>query len=68
MIFVGDDWGEAQHDVTVLDEQGKQCGHLSIADTVEGARRLQDFSPSMPTPRRRWSSASRPPTGCSLSC
>jgi hypothetical protein len=43
MIFVGDDWGEAQHDVTILDEQGRQIGRLSIADTVEGARRLQDL-------------------------
>ncbi len=43
MIFVGDDWGEAQHDVTILGEQGRQIGRLSVSDTVEGARRLQDL-------------------------
>jgi hypothetical protein len=41
MIFVGDDWGETQHDVTVLGEQGEQLTHLAVSDTVDGARRLQ---------------------------
>src|SRR5258708_26000229 len=41
MIFVGDDWGETQQDVTVLGEQGEQLTHLAVSDTVDGARRLQ---------------------------
>jgi len=41
MIFVGDDWSEAQHDVTILGDQGQQLEHLAVSDTVDGARRLQ---------------------------
>ncbi|MGH7746936.1 MAG: IS110 family transposase, partial [Candidatus Dormibacteria bacterium] len=41
MIFVGDDWGEVQHDITVLDEHGRQVGRVGVSDTVDGARRLQ---------------------------
>jgi len=41
MIFVGDDWGEARHDVTVLGEKGEQLAHLAVSDTVDGAARLQ---------------------------
>ena len=43
MIFVGDDWGEVQHDITVLGEHGEPLDHLCIGDTVDGARRLQSL-------------------------
>ena len=40
MIFVGIDWAEVHHDVTVLDAAGTLLGRLRIADTLEGLRRL----------------------------
>jgi hypothetical protein len=40
MIFVGVDWAEVHHDVTVLDAAGAVLGHLRIPDTIEGVGRL----------------------------
>jgi hypothetical protein len=40
MIFVGVDWAEVHHDVTVLDASGAILGHLRIPDTIEGVSRL----------------------------
>jgi Transposase/Transposase IS116/IS110/IS902 family len=40
MIFVGVDWAEVHHDVTVLDAEGAVLGNLRIPDTIEGVGRL----------------------------
>jgi hypothetical protein len=40
MIFVGVDWAEAHHDVTVLDQAGAALARLRIPDSLEGLRRL----------------------------
>jgi hypothetical protein len=40
MIFVGVDWAEVHHDVTVLDQAGAVLGQVRIPDTLEGVRRL----------------------------
>src|ERR1700730_17563718 len=40
MIFVGVDWAEVHHDVTLLDQAGATLGRLRIPDTLEGVRRL----------------------------
>lgn len=43
MVFVGVDWGEAHHDVCLLDELGKVLGKRRIADGLEGVRRLHEL-------------------------
>jgi transposase len=40
MIFVGVDWAEVHHDVTVLDQAGTALGSVRIPDTLAGVRRL----------------------------
>jgi hypothetical protein len=40
MIFVGVDWAEVHHDVTMLDQAGTALGRLRIPDTLEGVRRV----------------------------
>jgi hypothetical protein len=40
VIFVGDDWAEAHHDVCVLDEHGQQLAKLRLADGLSGVAGL----------------------------
>jgi transposase len=40
MIFVGVDWAEVHHDVTMLDQAGTALGGVRVPDTLEGVRRL----------------------------
>lgn len=40
MIFVGDDWAEAHHDICVLDEQGKMLAKRRVPEGVEGIRQF----------------------------
>jgi Transposase/Transposase IS116/IS110/IS902 family len=40
MIFVGDDWAEAHHDVAVLDEQGCRLVQRRLADGLAGMAQL----------------------------
>lgn len=38
MIFVGDDWAEAHHDVHVMDEGGQRLASRRLAEGLEGVR------------------------------
>jgi transposase len=40
VIFVGDDWAEAHHDVCVLDEQGARLAKRRVPDGLVGIRQL----------------------------
>ena len=36
MIFVGNDWAEAHHDVYVMDEGGTRLGYCRLAEGLKG--------------------------------
>lgn len=36
MIFVGDDWAEAHHDVCLMDDTGEPIGYWRLDEGVEG--------------------------------
>ena len=40
MLFVGDDWAEAHHDVEVVDEQGHRLARGRLPEGIEGIGRL----------------------------
>jgi transposase len=40
VIFVGDDWAEAQHDVCVLDEHGEQLAKRRVPEGLAGVGQL----------------------------
>jgi hypothetical protein len=40
LIFVGDDWAEAHHDLCVLDEQGKILAKRRVPEGLEGIRQF----------------------------
>ena len=40
MIFVGVDWAEDDHDVTVMDPDGRLLGRARVAEGIEGVGRL----------------------------
>jgi transposase len=40
VIFVGVDWAEDDHDVTVMDPDGRVLGRARVAEGIEGAGRL----------------------------
>ncbi len=43
MIFVGDDWAEAHHDVYVCDEAGAKLASKRLPEGVEGLAKLHDL-------------------------
>jgi transposase len=43
VIFVGDDWAEAHHDVHVMDEAGKRLASRRIPEGLEGIRRFHEL-------------------------
>jgi len=43
MIFVGDDWAEAHHDVHVMDETGKRLASRRLPEGLEGIGRLHEL-------------------------
>jgi transposase len=43
MIFVGDDWAEAHHDVHVMDEAGGRLAARRLPEGLEGIRRLHEL-------------------------
>ena len=40
MLFVGDDWAEAHHDIEVVDEDGKRLVRRRLPEGLEGFSRL----------------------------
>ncbi len=40
MIFVGDDWAEAHHDVYLCDEAGARLGKARLPEGIEGIARF----------------------------
>jgi len=43
VIFVGDDWAEAHHDVYVMDETGARLASRRLAEGLEGIRGFHDL-------------------------
>jgi transposase len=43
MIFVGDDWAEAHHDVHVMNEAGDRLAARRLPEGLEGIRRLHEL-------------------------
>ncbi len=43
MIYVGDDWSEAHHDICVLDEAGKRLGSRRLPEGLAGIRALHEL-------------------------
>jgi len=43
VIFVGDDWAEAHHDVYLCDEAGTRLGKTRLPEGIEGVRRFHDL-------------------------
>ena len=43
MIFVGDDWAEAHHDVHVMDEMGKRLAGRRLPEGLEGIKRFHEL-------------------------
>ncbi len=43
MIFVGDDWAEAHHDVHVMDEGGQRLASRRLAEGLEGIRGFHEL-------------------------
>ena len=43
MIFVGDDWAEAHHDVYVCDEAGTKLASRRLPEGIEGMAKLHDL-------------------------
>jgi hypothetical protein len=41
-IYIGIDWSEQKHDVTLLNEQGAILGQLTMAHTPEGLLKLEE--------------------------
>ena len=40
MIFVGDDWAEAHHDVCIIDEAGKKLARRRVPEGLDGVNQL----------------------------
>jgi transposase len=43
VIFVGDDWAEAHHDVHVMDETGKRLASRRLPEGLDGIRRFHEL-------------------------
>ena len=43
MIFVGDDWAEAHHDVHLMNEAGERLAARRLPEGLEGFRRLHEL-------------------------
>ena len=43
MLFVGDDWAEAQHDVEIEDEQGRLLVRRRLPEGIEGMTRFHEL-------------------------
>jgi len=43
MIFLGDDWAEAHHDVHVMDEAGQKLASRRLPEGLEGIRRFHEL-------------------------
>jgi transposase len=43
MVFLGIDWGEAHHEVCLLEERGKVLGKRRVVDDLEGLRQLHEL-------------------------
>jgi transposase len=43
LLFVGDDWSEARHDVEIQDESGRRLGRGRLAEGIAGIARLHEL-------------------------
>jgi len=40
MLFVGDDWAEAHHDIEIVDEDGRRLAKRRLPEGIEGLAAL----------------------------
>ena len=66
MLFVGDDWAEAHHDIEIQDESGRRLVRKRLPEGIAGigesARLIGRFAGDATNPARWWS-GSRPTVG-----
>lgn len=43
MVFIGDDWAEAHHDIEIQDEQGQVLARRRLPEGVAGMTRLHEL-------------------------
>ena len=43
MIFIGDDWAEAHHDVYLMDDAGKRLASRRLPEGLAGIRELHEL-------------------------
>ena len=43
MLFVGDDWAEAHHDIEVQDDQGRVLARRRLPEGLDGMARLHQL-------------------------
>ena len=67
VIFVGDDWAEAHHDVYVCDEAGARLASRRLPEGIEGVASLHELIAGFAPSPARWSSGSRPIGACGSS-
>jgi len=53
MLFVGDDWAEAHHDIEIVDDNGTVLARKRLPEGVAGIEALHAFLPSASTPTAR---------------
>ena len=64
MIFLGDDWAEAHHDIYICNEHGDRLAARRLPEGIAGVTALHELvSGHADVVIRRWSSASRPNRG-----
>ena len=64
MIFVGDDWAEAHHDVHLMNEAGERLAARRLPRAWRASAGCTSWLPGSPTTRARSSSGSRPTGAC----
>ena len=43
MLFVGDDWAEAHHDIEIVDETGRRLAHGRLPEGLAGISRFHEL-------------------------
>ena len=43
MIFIGDDWAEAHHDIYLMDDAGARLASRRLPEGLPGIRRLHEL-------------------------
>jgi hypothetical protein len=47
VLFIGDDWAEAHHDVEIVDETGRRLARRRVPEGIEGWPCCMSWSPAI---------------------